>query len=54
MPTQTDDFIPKGQVEMEMLSELGLEPIQNRLIPAKKSFELYLQGQKLDIELLEL
>ena len=54
MPTQRDDFIPKGQVAMDMLGNLGLEPIQNRLIPAKKAYELYLHGQKLDISLLEL
>ena len=54
MPTQQDDFIPKGQVAMDMLGCLGLEPIQNRLIPAKKAYELYLHGQKLDIGLLVL
>ena len=54
MPTQQDEFIPKGQVSMAMLDSLGLEPIQNRLIPAKKAYELYLHGQKLDISSLNL
>lgn len=54
MPTQKDEIIEKGQVSMEMLDGLGLEPIQNRLIPAKKAYELYLHGQKLDISSLNL
>ena len=54
MPTQKDEIIKKGQVEMDMLTALGLEPIQNRFIPAKLAYDLYLHGQKLDISLLTL
>ena len=54
MPTEKSNIIKKGQVEMKMFKSLGLVPIQNRLIPAKMAFDLYLQGQKLDIAILEL
>ena len=54
MPTEKSNIIKKGQVEMKMFKSLGLVPIQNRLIPSKMAFDLYLQGQKLDIAILEL
>lgn len=54
MPTQINKVISKGQVSMAMLDSLGLQSIQNRLIPAKKAYDLYLHGQKMDITELEL
>lgn len=57
MPTQKNEYIPKGQVSMNMFDSrapLRLQPIQNRLLPANKVFEMYLQGQKLDINRLNL
>ena len=54
MPTQQDNIINKGKVSMNMLDSLGLEPVQNRFIPAKLAFDLYLHEQKLNIGLLNL
>lgn len=54
MPTQEDEIIIKGTAKMEMLSALGLEDIQIRLIPAKRLFDCYLKRKRIPIEELNL
>lgn len=54
MPTECDEFINKGEVSLSMLSNLGLQNIQVRLIPATKAYETYLSGKKLEIDSLSL
>jgi len=54
MPTDKDEVIIKGEATLSMLSKLGLEPIQIRLLPAKDVFEHYLNQKRYSIELLKL
>jgi hypothetical protein len=54
LPTEKDDVIKKGSVNMPMLEALGLENIQLRLIPATLLYDYYLTSRKIDIKLLEL
>lgn len=54
MPTEKDDYINKGYVQMDILNSLDLENIEVRLIPAKKVFEAYLSGSKINIDFLGL
>lgn len=54
MPTEAKEIINKGKAKLEMLSILGLEDIQIRLIPADMLFNCYLSRQKIPIEKLEL
>lgn len=54
MPTENDEVINKGYVELKMFEPMELVDIQVRLIPAKKAFSLYLQDQHLEISNLEL
>lgn len=57
MPTEeegTNGVIKKGSVKMDMFETLGLEPIQVRQLSAKKMFEYYLEGKKIDIGILNL
>lgn len=55
MPTEKDEIINKGYVSLDMLSSIGLQNIQVRMLPAKKVFDLYLKGKKLnDISKLKL
>lgn len=49
MPTENDEIEDKGEVSMEMLSNLGLQNIQVRFIPAKMAYEYYLSDRKMDI-----
>lgn len=49
MPTEKDEVIDMGIVSMPMLSELGLEDIIVKLIPATRLFELYLRQKKINI-----
>ena len=53
-PTEREYIVEKGFVEMKMLGALGLERIQNRMLPAKKIYSLYLRNKKLSIEQLKL
>lgn len=53
-PTEREYVIEKGFVDMTMLGSLGLEKIQNRMLPAKKIYSLYLRNEKLSIEQLKL
>ncbi len=54
LPTENNKIEDKGEVRMEMLSNLGLQDIKTRLIPATMAYELYLSGRKMDIESLYL
>ncbi len=54
MPTETDEVIVKGTAKMEMLSALGLEDIQIRLIPATELFSCYLSRKRMPVERLQL
>lgn len=54
MPIEGDEIIDKGEAWMNILSGLGLEKIQIRLLPAKKIYDMFLKEKKLDIEDLKL
>ncbi|MDE7183950.1 MAG: LlaJI family restriction endonuclease [Lachnospiraceae bacterium] len=54
MPTENDEVELKGEASMEMLSNLGLQNIKVRFIPATMAYDHYLSGQKMDISILEL
>ncbi len=54
MPSESDEITDMKTVSMEMLSNLGLEPIEVRLIPAAVAYEYYLSGRKMDITELDL
>lgn len=54
LPTEKDEFISKGCVELGMLHVLGLENIAVRLLPAHKAYEAYLGGTKIEDEVLNL
>lgn len=54
MPTEEKEIVVKGTVKLEMLSELGLEDIQIRLIPADMLFAYYLSRKQIDIQALQL
>lgn len=49
LPTEEDMIIDKGSVRLEMLSELGLEDIKIRLVPAIMAYKHYLSGDKIDV-----
>ena len=50
MPTEQDDVINKGKVSLPMMSVLGLEDIQVRLLPAELVFRHYLENTKLQLD----
>ena len=50
MPTEKEEIEDKGTASMGMLSELGLQDIQVRCVPAKMVFEHYLAGKMLDVD----
>ena len=54
MPTEADNVIDKGCVILPMLSNIGLQDIEIRFIPARMAYEYYLAGRKMDISLLKL
>ena len=54
MPTENTDVELKGEASMEMLSNLGLQNIKVRFIPATMAYDHYLSGRKMDISVLEL
>ncbi len=54
MPTEGKEIVVKGAAKLEMLSELGLEDIQIRLIPADMLFAYYLSRKRIDIQTLRL
>ena len=49
LPTEEDTIIDLGEVSMKMFSNLGLENIRVRCIPASLVYDFYLLGKKLDI-----
>ena len=53
-PAKIKKIEDKGEVRMEILSNLGLQNIKTRLIPADKAYDLYLLGRKMDIKSLDL
>lgn len=54
MPTEQQNIIVKGYVNIEMLDALGLQNIQIRQLPAEMVYSHYLANEKIDIELLHL
>ena len=54
MPTENKEVELRGEVSMEMLSNLGLQDIRVRFIPATMAYEHYLSSRKMDILLLGL
>lgn len=54
LPTEEDTIIDLGEVSMKMFSNLGLENIRVRCIPASLAYDFYLLGKKLDIYMLKL
>lgn len=54
LPTEKGEIEVKGTAKLEMLSRLGLEDIQVRLIPADMLFKHYLGRKRIEIELLKL
>lgn len=54
MPTASEDIIPIGTVSLAMLSNLGLQDIQVRLLPAQLMYQHYIENTKMDIQILNL
>ena len=49
MPTASKEIIEKGAVSLAMLSKLGLQDIQVRLLPAETMYRHYIDHTKMDI-----
>ena len=54
MPTDKLEIVDLGYVSMGMLSQLGLQDIQIKLLPAAEMYDLYLHGKRMDISRLRL
>ncbi|MDY0280940.1 MAG: LlaJI family restriction endonuclease [Salinivirgaceae bacterium] len=54
MPTEQQNIIVKGYVNLEMLDALGLQSIQIRQLPADKMYTHYISNRKMDVGLLRL
>lgn len=54
MPTENEEIISVGHVNMKMLDALGLESVQIRKIPAVEIYDDYLRNKKFNIERLNL
>ena len=54
LPTENSEVEELGNVSMEMLTTLGLEKIQVRLLPAEVIYSKFLKKMKFDIKLLNL
>lgn len=54
MPTESDKIIEKGTASLTMLSNLGLQDIQIRLLPAKQMYRHYIENTVMDFKLLNL
>lgn len=50
MPTENSQIEDKGETSLEMLSNLGLQNIKIRLLPAELVYDLYLDRKKMDIQ----
>ena len=53
-PSENNSIEDKGEVSLKMLSDIGLQNIKVRLIPAIMIYDLYLAGKLMDISLLKL
>ena len=54
MPTASNEIIEKGTASLAMLSNLGLQDIQVRLLPAQLMYKHYLDSTLFDIRELNL
>ena len=54
MPTEKMAIEDRGEASMEILSNLGLQNIKVRFLPAKIAYEYYLSGRKMDADILAL
>ena len=54
MPTASMEIVDKGIASLAMLSNLGLQDIQVRLLPAGMMYRHYIDNTKMDISLLRL
>ena len=54
LPTEGDAIVDKGVASLAILSNLNLEPIQVRLLPAKDVFDHYLNQKLYDISSLNI
>lgn len=54
MPIATQEIVEKGAVAIDMLSGIGLQDIQVRLLPAEKMYRHYIENTKMDIRTLNL
>ena len=54
MPTASAEIIDKGTASLAMLSNLGLQDIQVRLLPAEMMYRHYIENTKMDIRVLNL
>ena len=54
LPTENSEVEEVGSVSMNMLTTLGLEKIQVRILPAEVVYSKYLKKIKFDIHLLNL
>lgn len=54
MPTSGAEIVIKGTVSLAMLSNLGLQDIQIRLLPAELMYKHYIENAKMDISILQL
>ncbi len=52
MPTEKPAVINKGEAVLKMMSDLGLQNIQVRLLPAEEAYDAYLAGRKFDVSIL--
>lgn len=54
LPTEEAEVIEKGYASLKILSGLGLQDIQIRLLPARQIFKCYLENSKFEISDLKL
>ncbi len=54
MPTASMEVIEKGWVSLAMLSNMHLQDIKIRLVPAKIMYQFYIRNKKIDIKFLKL
>lgn len=54
MPTASESIVSLGTVSLAMLSNLGLQNIQVRLLPAELMYRHYIENTKIDIQTLSL
>ena len=54
MPTENSEIEDRGEASMEMFSNLGLQNIKVRCLPADMVYDHYLSGRKMDIGTLRL